>query len=334
MKNFCLAIFLFVSVIFQHLSFAEEIINCAGLENPYDEAARPWCKNPRSTKKLTDVELEKLGMDHTNFDRQSMAVDRYISTPLKRQAGIGIFAYSPTHWGKRPLWNKKTIPFIIKKDAEEARENIINALCWWQSTTEIKFYESKAADEAIEFEWGEVSKDGTKEKCDATTTRLALMQGKPMNRIRLARCNGSSSIGALPGRETQIEPAFVEATAHEIGHSLGLAHEHQRPDRDEFIKVNHSLLVEIFGKIFSSDVNRHLPFPWDELEKPQGFSEKKLDSWPFKYDYASIMHYDPELLKFKVIGNNPYPRLQVGFPGCVSEMDANAIIYLYREIQQ
>ncbi len=61
---------------------------------------------------------------------------------------------------------------------------------------------------------------------------------------------------------------------HELGHSLGLIHEHQRPDRDQYIKVNWEVLTE--------------------EEKLQFIIiEPNLYKWQhFPYDYDSIMHYD------------------------------------------
>uniref|UniRef100_A0A7E4VSS6 Metalloendopeptidase n=1 Tax=Panagrellus redivivus TaxID=6233 RepID=A0A7E4VSS6_PANRE len=61
---------------------------------------------------------------------------------------------------------------------------------------------------------------------------------------------------------------------HEVMHVLGLEHEHQRPDRDQFIKILYKNVEEDkmanFGLISANDV--------DYKEHP--------------YDYLSIMHYD------------------------------------------
>ena len=58
---------------------------------------------------------------------------------------------------------------------------------------------------------------------------------------------------------------------HEIGHAIGLFHEHTRPDRDNFISVNWGSIVE--GKSFNFDI---LNAGVDQLGP---------------YDYGSIMHY-------------------------------------------
>lgn len=57
---------------------------------------------------------------------------------------------------------------------------------------------------------------------------------------------------------------------HEIGHALGLIHEHQRPDRDTYITVNTGNLTEK-GK--------------------SNVLTKATTSFTTSYDYASVMHY-------------------------------------------
>jgi hypothetical protein len=63
--------------------------------------------------------------------------------------------------------------------------------------------------------------------------------------------------------------------AHEIGHSLGLIHEHQRADRDQYIRVE-----------------------WDNIEPTgRGNFELVSQSRPLgPYDFMSLMHYLPSQL--------------------------------------
>lgn len=57
---------------------------------------------------------------------------------------------------------------------------------------------------------------------------------------------------------------------HELGHVLGFYHEHQRPDRDEFIEIHYD----------------NIP-----TELRTEFKKKNALSLGSQYDYGSIMHY-------------------------------------------
>lgn len=61
--------------------------------------------------------------------------------------------------------------------------------------------------------------------------------------------------------------------AHELGHNLGLWHEHTRPDRDKYIRVNLDNVI-----------------PGDLINFRRRTSEE-VDSQGLEYDYGSIMHY-------------------------------------------
>lgn len=60
---------------------------------------------------------------------------------------------------------------------------------------------------------------------------------------------------------------------HELGHGLGLMHEHQRPDRDSYVTINWYNIVPGFEYYF------------DIVDNPL-YVEEDLS-----YDYSSIMHY-------------------------------------------
>jgi virginiamycin B lyase len=90
------------------------------------------------------------------------------------------------------------------------------------------------------------------------------------------RCN--SLVGRQGGRqeilcavgdsEQQNEPKHEGNVMHEIGHAMGLLHEHKRPDREEFVDVR------------SSDPN---------LRMQDGHDVAAIGG----YDLGSIMHYSP-----------------------------------------
>lgn len=87
---------------------------------------------------------------------------------------------------------------------------------------------------------------------------------------------------ATIGRNTE-SPNYIKLTdgdtnfqatiQHELGHTLGLEHEHKRPDRDQYVVVYMALIP----KAQRDDYKKKKPYFYHYLDYP--------------YDYGSIMHY-------------------------------------------
>lgn len=60
---------------------------------------------------------------------------------------------------------------------------------------------------------------------------------------------------------------------HEIGHAIGLLHEHTRPDRDDYVDILYDNMYKGSKRFF-------------EIEDPA-----LLDTLGVPYDYNSVMHY-------------------------------------------
>lgn len=107
------------------------------------------------------------------------------------------------------LWPNRTVPYIINAGIPSWQAIIINsAMAHWQTNTNITFVPRTNEADYVEF--------------------------VPNNFV----C--ASNVGRIGGRQ---EVLVVQACdfiglTHEIGHTLGLFHEHQRADRDEFITVH------------------------------------------------------------------------------------------------
>ncbi|UMM29086.1 hypothetical protein L5515_011624 [Caenorhabditis briggsae] len=85
-----------------------------------------------------------------------------------------------------------------------------------------------------------------------------------------------SYVGKIGGRQTLSLAADCIADYiiwHEMMHAIGFEHEHQRPDRDSFIRVDYSNVIP--GQMIN----------FDKLQQSQV-------EFPDSYDYKSIMHYD------------------------------------------
>ena len=102
--------------------------------------------------------------------------------------------------------------------------------------------------------------------------------------IQASRSQTSATVGRLPlGNVVNIEKgASYGSVLHEFGHSLGLMHEHQRPDRDRYISLSPFLAdyLKTCGITINAVCNDvRLAFPIVKM---------KLSS---SYDPCSLMHY-------------------------------------------
>jgi hypothetical protein len=95
-----------------------------------------------------------------------------------------------------------------------------------------------------------------------------------------ADSNGQETLQIKNWDSTEIEYVL----AHELGHAIGLIHEHQRPDSNNYIKVNE----EYIDKNYLSE---YIPYRLIQYNVPSTNTYTNFyNSRP--YDYYSIMHYD------------------------------------------
>jgi astacin len=141
----------------------------------------------------------------------------------------------------RMRWPRSIVFYVIDKNLIDT-ERVSYAMEHWESNTNIRF------------------KERTSE----------------VNYVRFVRSGGCSSshVGMVGGQQyiKLGDKCNKGNTIHEIGHCIGLFHEHSREDRDKYVKI-------IMKNI--------------RPEKMKQFI-KKIDKGDdvFKYDYGSIMHYD------------------------------------------
>ena len=100
---------------------------------------------------------------------------------------------------------------------------------------------------------------------------------------------------------------------HELGHALGLLHEHQRPDRDNYIKVFWENILNVYQQNF------------EIRDNPLIVEEN------YSYDYNSIMHYPAKSFSkndsntlVSLDDNNPINRLDI-----LTEMDIQKAQEIY-----
>ena len=144
------------------------------------------------------------------------------------------------------LWGGNTIPYQISSSISNQTtiDRIKTAITHWQEKTQIKFIARSNANaenytDYIEF-------------------------------IPSSGC--SSYVGKQGGKQNIWVGSYCTSgnIIHEIGHAIGLFHEHIRADRDNYVTIN-----------------------WDNIKdgKSHNFSNQSSSSNSGSYDYGSIMHY-------------------------------------------
>lgn len=133
-----------------------------------------------------------------------------------------VHALNPSYYN---LWSM--VRFVYGDDlTEDIKSSIRTALYFWQGRTNVRFYNAT----------GEPTED------KASGVKFPYIYF----------CLGSSTssyIGQKGGKqELFISPynCSYGTIAHEIGHAIGMIHEHQRYDRDNYIIVNMDNIVESF----------------------------------------------------------------------------------------
>jgi hypothetical protein len=154
-----------------------------------------------------------------------------------KQGDLGILGIVISTTGRR--WPEKKIYYTIDAGLNET-SRVTDAIKHWEEKTEIRFFVRTSERNYITF------KSGT----------------------------GCSSKVGMTGGQQFIELGNECSTGnvkHEIGHAVGLWHEHSREDRDNSIEIK-----------------------WDNIEESQkhNFNQHISDGTDVgKYDFGSIMHY-------------------------------------------
>ncbi|MGQ8874742.1 M12 family metallopeptidase [Paenibacillus sp. TSA_86.1] len=137
------------------------------------------------------------------------------------------------------------------------------------------------------------------------------------NYISFVMGNGCSSYVGMQGGKQRIMLAkgwyHIGNIIHEIGHALGLLHEHTKPNRDDYVTLHSDNLIP--GSQHNFDIVKH----------PDLF--KSMD-----YDYGSIMHYSKSAFALdpkKDTLTPTQPGVTIGQRKALSSLDIAGINSLY-----
>ena len=119
------------------------------------------------------------------------------------------------------------------------------------------------------------------ESSSSSVSFVEYTEGLPSNGVKIykSKCKDSASfsIGDDGDNALYIGQIDLITLLHELGHVIGLVHEHQRPDRDIYITI-------LWDNIIESHKNQFI------IRNEFLYS---YDSYP--YDYSSVMHYEKDI---------------------------------------
>jgi len=171
-------------------------------------------------------------------------------------------------------WPGKVVPYLIASTFSTAERTIIaSGIAHIQDSSCVTF-RAKTADDKDWMEFVTPKEQG----CFAVTYSA----GMGLHIVNL--------------NEGCVDKPTVE---HEILHVIGANHEHQRPDRDQYIKIDWSKATEQWAPQYFKDTYETVNFKAcslvGQVQATWNFDDctsgEQIDNFNDAYDYGSVMHY-------------------------------------------
>lgn len=181
---------------------------------------------------------------------------------LRAQVPVTFSAGYPGSFGRGTLWDDAILPYEVD-DSFCCRGALEEVRRYFDRNTIVRLVPRDGHENYIRFvnaEW-------------LTTSRTDLGKQAGRNEVRIQGFRYDGTPTLLESR--------VRSIKHELGHELGLIHEHMRPDRDKFIVRNSSCN--------SDGVFEYLRDVWIDAGNV-AFTESGAELLT-PYDFSSIMHY-------------------------------------------
>ncbi|XP_074093550.1 protein tolkin-like [Cotesia typhae] len=198
---------------------------------------------------------------------------------------------------KRDLWNEGIVYYQIDDIFNGTQRRLIKqGMRMWEKSSCIQFVQRNSS---IHPNYVAI----TKLKCGCCYQES--YEGR--------RNKGRSELSLADGCEE------IEIILHELGHVLGFYHEHQHPDRDQWVKINENNIDQGYESEF-----------WQ-------FSRTHCDTLGLPYDFQSVMHYPSDAYAYynflstivpKQVINGTLPN--IGNQKNLSQGDIKATNLLYK----